>query len=89
MPSFCLQNSSFFQLDRWNPVNSRVPGTPLKLNRIINIPGGAVWSKMAVAAVKRVAVNSVVVGGVVFCGWVFMKALSPSKEQMMEVSYNY
>jgi hypothetical protein len=48
-----------------------------------------VWQKMAVAAVKRVAVNSVVVGGVVFCGWVFMKALSPSKEQMMEVSYNY
>ncbi len=43
---------------------------------------------MAAVMMQRVASSSVVVGGVVFCGWVFMKALSPSKEQMMEVSHN-
>ena len=41
------------------------------------------------AKVQSVVVNSVVVGGVMFCGWVLMKALSPTKEQMMKVSPQY
>lgn len=42
---------------------------------------------MAAAKFQRFVVNSAVVGGVMFCGWVMMKALTPTKEQMMEVSF--
>ena len=42
--------------------------------------------KMAAAKLQKVAFSTAAVGGVVFCGWVLMKALSPSKEQMIEVS---
>lgn len=38
------------------------------------------------ARIQKLVLNTAVVGGVVFGGWVLMKALSPSKEQMMEVS---
>ena len=41
---------------------------------------------MAAAKIQKAVFNTAAVGGVVFCGWVLMKALSPSKEQMMQVS---